>query len=219
MTKPLEKYDYLLKLIVIGDTGAGKSCLLYHFIENRFKTGSNHTIGVEFGSKILEVGGHELKLQIWDTAGQERFRSVTRSYYRGATGCLLVYDVTNRESFEAVPRWLQDARSLSGDDVVIVLVGNKTDREEDRQVPRLEAANFAQEHDCAFLEASALSGENVQEVFAKCARSVLTKLESGLLNPDLVTPGTGASGRKVSSQRKQRIYNELDDTGSNCKCG
>ncbi|PHJ15488.1 ras family protein, partial [Cystoisospora suis] len=89
-----DEYDYLFKFIIIGDAGAGKSCLLHQFIENKFKKGSSHTIGVEFGSKLISIGGRRIKLQIWDTAGQERYRSVTRSYYRGAAGALLVYDLT-----------------------------------------------------------------------------------------------------------------------------
>uniref|UniRef100_A0A674P182 RAB4B, member RAS oncogene family n=1 Tax=Takifugu rubripes TaxID=31033 RepID=A0A674P182_TAKRU len=90
----LMTYDFLFKFLVIGSAGTGKSCLLHQFIENKFKQDSNHTIGVEFGSRVVNVGGKTVKLQIWDTAGQERFRSVTRSYYRGAAGALLVYDIT-----------------------------------------------------------------------------------------------------------------------------
>ncbi|KAG0434097.1 hypothetical protein HPB47_019354, partial [Ixodes persulcatus] len=99
-------HDYLFKFLVIGSAGTGKSCLLHQFIENKFKAESNHTIGVEFGSKVVNVGGRSVKLQIWDTAGQERFRSVTRSYYRGAAGALLVYDITSRETYNALTNWL-----------------------------------------------------------------------------------------------------------------
>uniref|UniRef100_A0A1B6J019 Ras-related protein Rab-4B n=1 Tax=Homalodisca liturata TaxID=320908 RepID=A0A1B6J019_9HEMI len=108
-----ETYDYLFKFLVIGSAGTGKSCILHQFIENKFKSDSSHTIGVEFGSKIVNVAGKSVKLQIWDTAGQERFRSVTRSYYRGAAGALLVFDITNRESFNNLAEWLQDARMLA----------------------------------------------------------------------------------------------------------
>ncbi|KAI1240775.1 hypothetical protein IHE44_0009218 [Lamprotornis superbus] len=108
-----ETYDFLFKFLVIGNAGTGKSCLLHQFIEKKFKDDSNHTIGVEFGSKIVNVGGKYVKLQIWDTAGQERFRSVTRSYYRGAAGALLVYDITSRETYNALTNWLTDARMLA----------------------------------------------------------------------------------------------------------
>lgn len=121
------------------------------FIKNWFKfypvkDDSSHTIGVEFGSRIVNVGGKSVKLQIWDTAGQERFRSVTRSYYRGAAGALLVYDTTSRDSFNALTNWLNDARTLASPNIVILLVGNKKDLEEARDVTFLEASTFAQEN-------------------------------------------------------------------------
>lgn len=110
------------------------------------KDDSSHTIGVEFGSRIVNVGGKSVKLQIWDTAGQERFRSVTRSYYRGAAGALLVYDTTSRDSYNALSNWLNDARTLASSNIVILLVGNKKDLEEAREVTFLEASNFASEN-------------------------------------------------------------------------
>ncbi|XP_073416323.1 ras-related protein Rab-4A isoform X2 [Dendrobates tinctorius] len=141
-----ETYDFLFKFLVIGNAGTGKSCLLHQFIEKKFKEDSNHTIGVEFGSKIINVGGKYVKLQIWDTAGQERFRSVTRSYYRGAAGALLVYDITSRETYNALTNWLTDARMLASQNIVIILCGNKKDLDADREVTFLEASRFAQEN-------------------------------------------------------------------------
>ncbi|KAG3257897.1 hypothetical protein H1C71_027639 [Ictidomys tridecemlineatus] len=132
--------DFLFKFLVIGNAGTGKSCLLHQFIEKKFKDDSNHTIGVEFGSKIINVGGKYVKLQIWDTAGQERFRSVTRSYYRGAAGALLVYDITSRETYNALTNWLTDARMLASQSIVILLCGNKKDLDTDREVTFLEAS-------------------------------------------------------------------------------
>merc|ERR1712137_1440376 len=126
--------------------------ILHRFIDNKFKQDSTHTIGVEFGSKILEVGGKKTKLQVWDTAGQERFRSVTRSYYRGAAGAILVYDISSRDSFNHVSSWLADARSLANPDIVIVLVGNKIEKIKEREVTYLEASRFAQENETTFLE-------------------------------------------------------------------
>ena len=122
MSSPQDQYDFLFKFLVIGSAGCGKSCLLNQFIEGQFKENSSHTIGVEFGSKIVPVGGRVVKLQIWDTAGQERFRSVTRSYYRGAAGALLVYDVSSRETFNCLTAWLTDARTLASPAIVILLV-------------------------------------------------------------------------------------------------
>ncbi|XP_051521088.1 ras-related protein Rab-4B isoform X2 [Myxocyprinus asiaticus] len=141
-----ETYDFLFKFLVIGSAGTGKSCLLHQFIENKFKQDSNHTIGVEFGSRVVNVGGKTVKLQIWDTAGQERFRSVTRSYYRGAAGALLAYDITSRETYNALTNWLTDARTLASPNIVIILCGNKKDLDADREVTFLEASRFAQEN-------------------------------------------------------------------------
>jgi len=193
-----DHYDYLLKLIIIGDAACGKSCLLYRFTDNKFKVDSSHTIGVEFGSKTIEVGGKLIKQQIWDTAGQERFRSVTRSYYRNAAGCILLYDITSRESYNHLSTWLNDARALSTLELVIVLVGNKTDLQEKREVTFLEASRFAQENDLLFVETSAKTGENVEEVFVHCAKTILNKIESGIIKPEDMGSGiqVGAGARK-----------------------
>lgn len=196
-----ESYDFLFKFLVIGNANTGKSCLLHQFIENKFKTESSHTIGVEFGSKVVNCGGKSIKLQIWDTAGQERFRSVTRSYYRGAAGALLVYDISSRETYNALNNWLTDARTLASPDIVIVLVGNKKDLEADREVTFLEASRFAQENELMFLETSARTGENVEETFLKCARKILSKIETGQLDPEKMGSGIqygDASLRKIS---------------------
>lgn len=184
-----ETYDYLFKFLVIGRAGSGKSCLLHQFVENKFKDDSSHTIGVEFGSKIVAVGGKSIKLQIWDTAGQERFRAVTRSYYRGAAGALLVYDVTSRDSFNVLTNWLNDARTLASPNICVLLVGNKRDLDETREVTFLEASRFAQENDMMFLETSAKTGENVEEAFLKCCKTILVKIENGELDPNRIGSG------------------------------
>lgn len=128
-------------------------------------------------------------MQIWDTAGQERFRSVTRSYYRGAAGALLVYDTTSRDSFNVLSNWLNDARTLASQNICILLVGNKKDLEEDREVTFLEASNFAQENELIFLETSAKTGENVEEAFLKCSKTILAKIETGELDPERIGSG------------------------------
>ncbi|XP_049632535.1 ras-related protein Rab-4A [Suncus etruscus] len=205
-----ETYDFLFKFLVIGNAGTGKSCLLHQFIEKKFKDDSNHTIGVEFGSKIINVGGKYVKLQIWDTAGQERFRSVTRSYYRGAAGALLVYDITSRETYNALTNWLTDARMLASQNIVIILCGNKKDLDADREVTFLEASRFAQENELMFLETSALTGENVEEAFVQCARKILNKIESGELDPERMGSGIqygDAALRQLRSPRRSQTPN------------
>lgn len=172
-------YDFLFKLILIGDAGIGKSCLLHQFLEGRFFPDCAHTIGVEFGSRIISLNGKRIKLQIWDTAGQERYRSVTRSYYRGAMGALVLYDVTNRESYDHLPTWIEEARTLAAKDVVIMLVGNKVDLAEAqdgaRQVPFLESSQLAQDHHAMLLESSARTGASVEEIFMTVSKSILNK--------------------------------------------
>lgn len=184
-----ESYDYMLKFLIIGSAGSGKSCLLRQFIENKFRGEGGHTIGVEFGSKIVTVSGKSVKLQIWDTAGQERFKAVTRSYYRGAVGALLVFDITNRSTFNAIVSWLEDARSLASSHIVILLVGNKKDLDTDRQVSFLEASRFSQDYDLVYIETSAKSGENVEDAFLWCTKDILTKIQTGELDPDRSTAG------------------------------
>ncbi|MCQ6473241.1 GTP-binding protein, partial [Vibrio parahaemolyticus] len=132
-------YAYLFKYIIIGDTGVGKSCLLLQFTDKRFQPVHDLTIGVEFGARMITIDGKQIKLQIWDTAGQERFRAVTRSYYRGAAGALMVYDITRRSTYNHLSSWLTDARNLTNPNTVIILIGNKADLEAQRDVTYEEA--------------------------------------------------------------------------------
>ncbi|RNC30052.1 ras-related rab-4, partial [Trypanosoma cruzi] len=148
----------LIKLILVGDSGTGKSSLLHRFVEDTFSEQQAQTIGVEFGSKIVQLAGRKVKLQIWDTAGQERYKSVTRSYYRGAVGCLIVYDITQRSTYESVPQWLNDVRQLAGKDVVVMLIGNKSDLSDGRTVQHNEASLYALENGLLHFETSAASG-------------------------------------------------------------
>ena len=138
----------------------------------RYKNSSTQTVGVEFGSRIITMGGKRVKLQIWDTAGQERFRAVTRSYYRGAAGAIIVYDISNRDSFSHVQQWLNDAQQLAGEHICMMVVGNKADLQGEREVTFLEASRVAQEAEVLFLETSALSGEGVEDIFMRVARGI-----------------------------------------------
>ena len=174
-------YDYMFKVIIIGESGTGKSCILHQFLENRFKKNPNHTVGVEFGCKHVQIEGKKIKLQIWDTAGQERFRSVTKSYYRGAAAAILVYDITNTETFTKLPSWINDAKALSMQDICMIILGNKCDLASARAVNFVEAAKFCQENHLQLLETSAVTGENIEEAFGKVAKIVLDRLQSGLL--------------------------------------
>ncbi|ORC87161.1 putative ras-related protein rab-14 [Trypanosoma theileri] len=176
-------HKYIFKYIIIGDMGVGKSSLMQRFTEQRFRRDLPHTIGVEFGTATVDLNGEAAKLQIWDTAGQERFRAVTRGYYRGAAGALLVYDVARRASFTHIAAWLQDARSSTNPHTVMVLVGNKSDLENEREVSYEEAAKLAAEENMLFVECSALSGENVQQAFLNTAHKIHEAVMCGILNP------------------------------------
>ncbi|CAK8694845.1 ras-related protein Rab-4B-like [Clavelina lepadiformis] len=211
-----ETYDFLFKFLVIGSAGVGKSCILHQLLENKFKEESTHTIGVEFGSKIVNVGGKCVKLQIWDTAGQERFRSVTRSYYRGAAGALLVYDTTCRETFNSLTNWLTDAKTLASPNIVIILCGNKKDLESEREVTFLEASRFAQENEVMFLETSALTGENIEDAFNKCAKTILTKIEAGDIDPERIGSGIQYGDSSLRQLRHTRPRRQRTDTGGGC---
>jgi len=172
-------YKYLFKYIIVGDTAVGKSCLLLQFTDKRFQPVHDLTIGVEFGSRTLTIDNNQVKLQIWDTAGQEKFRSITRSYYRGAAGALLVYDITRRETFDHLTTWLEDCRKYSNSNIVIMLIGNKCDLENKRQVTKEEGAAFAKENSLLFLETSAKTAENVEQAFINTATYIYETTQEG----------------------------------------
>ncbi|KFD45440.1 hypothetical protein M513_13684 [Trichuris suis] len=175
-------YAYLFKYIIIGDTGVGKSCLLLQFTDKRFQPVHDLTIGVEFGARMITIDGKQIKLQIWDTAGQESFRSITRSYYRGAAGALLVYDITRRDTFNHLTTWLEDARQHSNSNMVIMLIGNKSDLEARRDVKREEGEAFAREHGLIFMETSAKTAANVEEAFIDTAKEIYRKIQEGVFD-------------------------------------
>ncbi|XP_061747353.1 ras-related protein Rab-2A [Nerophis ophidion] len=188
-------YAYLFKYIIIGDTGVGKSCLLLQFTDKRFQPVHDLTIGVEFGARMITIDGKQIKLQIWDTAGQESFRSITRSYYRGAAGALLVYDITRRDTFYHLTVWLEDARQHSNSNMVIMLIGNKSDLESRREVKKEEGEAFAREHGLIFMETSAKTAFNVEEAFINTAKEIYEKIQEGVFDIN-----NEANGIKIGPQ-------------------
>mmetsp|Transcript_79404 Transcript_79404/g.220965 ORF Transcript_79404/g.220965 Transcript_79404/m.220965 type:complete len:212 (-) Transcript_79404:111-746(-) len=181
-------YAYLFKYIIIGDTGVGKSCLLLQFTDKRFRADHDITIGVEFGARLIKIEEKQIKLQIWDTAGQESFRSITRSYYRGASGALLVYDISRRETFTHLTRWLEEARANANSNMSIMLIGNKCDLER-REVSFEEGSQFALDSGLIFRETSAKTAHNVDEAFMQTAREIYDKIQSGVCDPNLESSG------------------------------
>eukprot|EP01121_Diplochlamys_sp_Union-15-3_P015268 TRINITY_DN5011_c0_g4_i1.p1 TRINITY_DN5011_c0_g4~~TRINITY_DN5011_c0_g4_i1.p1 ORF type:complete len:209 (+),score=28.13 TRINITY_DN5011_c0_g4_i1:85-711(+) len=167
----------LIKILLIGDSGVGKSSLLLRFADNTFTDSFISTIGVDFKTKNIDIDGRNIKLQIWDTAGQERFRTITSSYYRGANGIVVVYDITNLETFKNVQKWLQEIDRYACENVFKVLVGNKCDLVNERKVPAQTAKEFADQLNLLCIEASAKEAKNVDEAFLRMAKEIKDKLE------------------------------------------
>lgn len=172
---PSRSYDMIMKLLLVGDSGVGKSCLLLRFVEDKFKTSFVTTIGIDFKIRTIESKGKKIKLQVWDTAGQERFRTITTAYYRGAMGIVLIYDVTDARSFENVENWFQTVTQHSNEDAQIFLVGNKCDDSEGRQVSTEQGQELAAKLNIPFLEASAKSNTNVDAIFYELAGIIQDK--------------------------------------------
>lgn len=187
---------FTFKYIIIGDSGVGKSCLLLQFTDKRFEGVHDITIGVEFGARIVTLNNQDVKLQIWDTAGQESFRSITRSYYRGAVGALLVFDVTRRETFDHVASWLEDARNNCNTPITVMLVGNKCDLESKRVVSKQEAQEFASSKGLTYLETSAKTATNVDDAFIKTAQAIYDKVQKGEIDSAMVSGKPGAGGNR-----------------------
>lgn len=180
--KVLSYHDSLFKIIIIGDSGTGKSCVLKRLVENEFKQDHDVTVGVEFGSYLVKVEDKILKLQIWDTAGQESFRSITKIFYRGAHAAILTYSVTRRDSFENLTDWLKEIRQSCAPDVQIFLIGNKNDLSpNEREVSFQEGLRFKKENNLLyFTETSAKSGENVDRLFLDASKFIYLRFKDQL---------------------------------------
>ncbi|CAB3989043.1 Ras-related Rab-35 [Paramuricea clavata] len=192
-------YDHLFKLLIIGDSGVGKSSLLLRFADNTFTGTYITTIGVDFKIRTIEINGEKIKLQIWDTAGQERFRTITSTYYRGTHGVIVVYDVTCAETFVNVKRWLQEIEQ-NCDDVARILVGNKDDCPERKVVVTEDAANFAEQTGITLFETSAKDNLNVESVFVDITKNVLAKRKE----QTRMTEQSGIKLKKDKDKRKKK---------------
>ncbi|KAL8116330.1 ras-related protein RABA2a [Apium graveolens] len=195
--RPDEEYDYLFKVVLIGDSGVGKSNLLSRFTRNEFCLESKSTIGVEFATRTLQVEGRTVKAQIWDTAGQERYRAITSAYYRGALGALLVYDVTKPTTFENVSRWLKELRDHADSNIVIMLIGNKTDLKHLRAVATEDAQGFAEKEGLSFIETSALEATNVEKAFQTILAEIYRIISKKSLSSNEAAPTTIKEGQTL----------------------
>jgi len=193
------EHDYFFKILLIGDSGVGKSCLLLRFADDSWTDSHISTIGVDFKIKTLNVAGKVIKLQIWDTAGQERFRTITSSYYRGAQGIILVFDCTDNESFNNVKQWLGEIERYACENVNKLLVGNKIDLTTGRVVDTQTATEFANSMQIPYVETSAKNAEGVEKAFTMMASAIKDRLASSDPAPvksgggGNITPSTGGT--------------------------
>jgi len=199
----MNDYDYILKVITIGNSGVGKSAIVNKFVHNIFNESHDITIGVEFATKIINTDDKKLKIQLWDTAGQECFRSIARQYYRDSAGIILVYDITNRKSFDDLQIWIDEIRKITIDNPVIVLVGNKCDLDIKRVVSSGEGIELAKNNNFLFTEISVKSNLGIKFIFNNIAEIVLNKIKNGEI---------------ISGVKKHEKYNELKTEISNKKC-
>ena len=174
------KEDYKLKVVVVGDSGVGKTNLIKRFVSNTYNPNTKATVGVEFLSKSYKINDQVFKIEIWDTAGQERYKSITAAYYKGAKGALIVYDITQKDSFENINKWMSEVRDKSSKDLKIMIVGNKTDLENERQVSTEEALEKAKELGSPVMEASALDGSNVKDAFYDLLKEMYKEIKKKL---------------------------------------
>jgi len=183
-------YDLLFKLLLIGDSGVGKTCILFRFSDDAFNTTFISTIGIDFKIKTVELRGKKIKLQIWDTAGQERFHTITTSYYRGAMGIMLVYDITQPKTFDNIAKWLRNIDEHANEDVEKMILGNKCDMEDKRMVSKERGESIAREHSIRFLETSAKANVNIERAFLDLAEAILDKTPGKTAETNVVTPGS-----------------------------
>ncbi|KAL0479752.1 Ras-related protein Rab [Acrasis kona] len=206
-----QPHDLSIKLLVIGDSGVGKSCLLLRYIDDTFTSQFTSTIGIDFKVRTLEVDDKKIKCQIWDTAGQDRFRTITNVYYRDAQGILIVYDVTDSKSFEGLRYWIKNIEENAPDNVQKVLVGNKADLLDRRCVTKEEGSQFAEEHKLEFYEASAKDNFGVSEAFLDLIKQVKDRIITESV-PVLNTGSGGAPHVRLHEQQNQQHHHVREES-------
>ena len=179
-----ENYDMIFKLVLIGDSFVGKTNIMSKYLKNEFHENSKATVGVEFGSKRFEIDGVSIKAQIWDTAGQERYKSITNAYYKGSKGAFVVYDITRKETFDSVDKWISDLKQSGDKKITILLIGNKSDLHNQRIISKEQGEEKAKNFGVAFLETSAFNGENLDNAFQIMIKEVYDKCHSDIDDDD-----------------------------------
>ena len=204
-------YNYLLKYIIVGDPSVGKSNILMKFAHNKFIEDYQATTGVEFGAKNIEIKDQIYRIQIWDTAGQENFRSITRAYYKNCVCAMVVYDITNSNSFQHIQNWIEEIQEQSPKTVLIILIGNKIDLEEKRVISYDEGNEFAIKNGIFFYETSAKTGVGIEDVFLNSVKEISKKIKENYY--DLTSEICGIRRGKTSSN----ILGDIDDINNELK--
>ena len=211
---PPSQYDHLFKILLIGNSSVGKSSLILQFVDHSFNEIFVPTIGVDFKIQTLDIDGKKVKLQIWDTAGQERFKNITAAYYRGAHGVMLVYDVTENDSFKNLNNWLIEIEKNANKNVVKLLVGNKIDLEDNRKVTYQQGMEFAESNGMSFIETSVKNNSNVTEAFEKLGREIM------ILTANEKEKNIGGNKKKNNidlGKTKENIQINTDNSNKNKK--
>ena len=208
-------YNYLMKFILIGNSGVGKSTMLFQFIDDKFRKGIEPTIGIEFGTKLMDIDGQSIRLQIWDSAGQENYRSITRSYYRNTVCTFLIYDITNKKSFDDIKTWLNEAKTFGNENMHFVLLGNKCELSDNRVVSFQEGKKFAQDNNLIFFEISAKENINITKAFETAVEKILSDIKRGVIDPYNDNIGVKVG---VSSDRRLTLNNNTFKKKRKRKC-
>ena len=199
-----KEYDLLFKLILIGDSCVGKSNILLKYLKNQFNENSKTTVGVEFGTKNIIINNKRIKIQIWDTAGQERYRSITSAYYKGAKGALIVYDITRKNTFDNIDKWITDLK-LNGDkNICIIILGNKSDLIDKREINKNDGIKKAEMYKIAFLETSALNGDNISKAFDELIEQIVINNKNIFQddNENEIDKGVNLNDEKNNNKKK-----------------
>ena len=203
-----EEYEMMIKVILIGDSGVGKTNIMSKFLKNQFLEDSKATVGVEFGSKLFIQQGHKIKAQIWDTAGQEKYKSITSAYYKGSKGALVIYDITQKETFANIEKWVNDLKCKGDPKITIIIIGNKSDLEEKRQISKEQGEEKAKSFGCAFLETSAFSGDNIEKAFEMMVKEIYDKFTSDIGGDDEEELDSNEKGEDLKLEKVNPDNNE-----------
>ena len=202
-----EEYEMMFKVVLVGDSFVGKTNIMSKYLKNEFHDDSKATVGVEFGSKQFIIEGHTIKAQIWDTAGQERYKAITSAYYKGAKGAFIVYDITRKNSFESVEKWVSDVTAVADKKITVVLIGNKCDLEDQRQVTKEQGEEKSSKLEIAFLETSAFSGENLEKAFEMMMNEIYKKCHEEMLaegDVDIIDDGQDINLNKNNANNNEK---------------